>query len=248
MFSSIWHNFFFDPIYNGLVFLIDTVPGGDIGVAIVLLTVVVKIILLPLSLKAARTQRAMQDIEPQLAEIKEKFKDDREGLAKAMLELYRTAGVNPFASILLLFIQIPIVIALYLCVYRGGGVPLPDINSALLYSFVPAPETASMLFLGVVDIAAKSLPLALLAGITQFIQAYLAFPHPKKRLNTDKPSLKDDFTRSMQMQMRYVMPILIFFFAYTISASVALYFAVSNVLGIAQEFIVKKRHPAKPNA
>lgn len=248
MFSSIWHNFFFDPIYNGLVFLIDTVPGGDIGVAIVLLTVVVKIILLPLSLKAARTQRAMQDIEPKLAEIKEKFKDDREGLAKAMLELYKTAGVNPFASILLLFIQIPIVIALYLSVYRGGGVPLPDINSALLYSFVLAPETASMLFLGTVDIAAKSLPLAALAGITQFIQAYLAFPHPKKRLDTDKPSLKDDFARSMQMQMRYVMPILIFFFAYTISASVALYFAVSNVLGIAQEFIVRKYHPAKPSA
>ncbi|MFM2374669.1 MAG: hypothetical protein RLZZ234_664 [Candidatus Parcubacteria bacterium] len=243
MFSTIWHTFFFDPIYNGLVFLIDVVPHGDIGIAIILLTVLVKAALLPVSLSAARTQRVMRDIEPRLTEIKERTKDDREALARETLGLYRDAGVNPFSSIVLLFIQIPIVIALYLAVYRGGGIPLPDINTALLYSFIPTPETASMLFLGLVDMAAKSLPLAVLAGVTQFFQAHISFSGAKvPAANTGKPSFKDDFARSMQMQMKYVMPIVIFFFAYTISASVALYFAVSNTLGIVQEYIVRSRH------
>ena len=240
MFTLIWHTIFFDPIYNFLVALIDVVPGGDIGVAIIILTIVVKIGLLPLSIKATLTQRGMQDIEPQLAELKEKYKDNREQLAKETMALYSTAGVNPFASIVLLFIQIPIVIALYIAVARGGGIQLPDINTALLYSFVSVPHMPSMLFLGIVDIAAKSLPLALLAGITQFIQAQLAFPAKPKAAKTDAaPTLKEDFARSMQMQMRYVMPVLIFFFAYTISASVSLYFVVSNLIGILQEQILK---------
>lgn len=242
MFSTIWHTLFFDPIYNLLVFFIDVIPGGDVGVAIIILTIIVKIALLPLSLSAARTQRVMREIEPKLTELKEKLKDDREAHARAMMGLYKEAGINPFSSILLLFIQIPIVIALYLAVYSGGGVPLPDINADLLYAFIPIPLTASMLLFGLFDIAAKSVPLAVLAGVTQFFQAKLAFPTQPKPAAGTKPSFKDDFTRSMQMQMRYVMPVLIFFFAYTISASVALYFVVSNILGIAQELIVQKRH------
>lgn len=242
MISQIWHALFFDPIYNGLVFLIDTVPHGDVGLAIILLTILVKVALLPLSLKAARTQRVMRDIEPKLAVIKETHKNDRELVARHTLAVYKDVGVNPFASIFLLFIQIPVVIALYLSVYSRTGIRLPDINTHILYSFVSAPTVTSMLFLGIVNIAAKSIPLAALAGITQFIQVHLTFPKAEKIAEGTKPSLKDDFTRSMQMQMRYVMPILIFFFAYTASASVALYFIVSNILGIAQEYIVRKSH------
>lgn len=244
MFTTIWHSFFFDPIYNGLVFLIDVVPGGDVGLAIILLTIVVKTGLLPLSLSATRTQRAMREIEPELARIREEYKDDREGLARAMMDLYAKAGIKPFSSILLLFIQIPIVIALYFSVASGGGVKLPDINTEVLYSFITVPEQASMLFFGIVDMAAKSLPLALLAGVTQFFQAHLTFPAVPKRTEGTPASFKDDFARSMQMQMRYVMPVMIFFFAYSISAAVALYFTVSNVLGVAQELIVRKHRHA----
>jgi YidC/Oxa1 family membrane protein insertase len=242
MFSTIWHSVFFDPIYNGLIFLIDIVPGGDVGIAIILLTIIVKAILLPVSLSAARTQRVMRDVEPKLAEIKERTKDDREALARETLAAYRDAGVSPFSSIFLLFIQIPIVIALYLSVYTGGGVRLPDINVGILYSFIPNPENASMLFLGLIDIAAKSLPLAVLAGVTQFFQAHVSFPAPAPKVEGAKPSFKEDFARSMQLQVKYVMPVIIFFFAYTISASVALYFVVSNLLGIAQEYIVRRTH------
>lgn len=240
MWSYIWHTFFFDPIYNALVFFIDTVPGGDVGVAIIMTVVVVKVVLLPLSLKAVRTQALMRELEPKLKEIKEKYKDKREELARATMDVYKEAGINPFSSILLLFIQIPIVIALYLAVSRGGGIPLPDINIGLLYSFIPSPETVDMLFMGTIDMAGKSLPLALLAGVTQFIHAHMSMPAPKPKLEGAEPSLKDDFARSMHMQMRYVMPIIIAVVAYTISAAIALYFFVSNITAILQEQFVKR--------
>lgn len=241
MWSYIWHTFFFDPVYNGLIFFIDVVPGGDVGLAIIGITVLVKLILLPLSLKASRTQHLMRELEPKLKEIKAKFKDKREEQARAMMDLYKEAGLNPFASILLIFIQIPIIIALYLAVYRGGGVPLPDINVDLLYAFIPSPETVNMLFVGLIDMAGKSWPLALLAGATQFVHAQLSFPKLEPRVEGAAPSLKEDFARSMQMQMRYVLPVIIVIVAYTISAAIGLYFVVSNLFAIGQEYFVKKQ-------
>ncbi len=239
MFSFIWHTFFFDPIYNGLVFFVGAIPGGDVGLAIIAITVVVKFVLLPLSIKATKTQVVMREIEPKLKELKESI-TDRQEQARAMMALYKEAGINPFASILLMFLQIPILIALYLSVSSGGGVALPGINTAVLYSFVPSPDTISMLFLGIQDITARSLPLALLAGAAQFGHGLLTIPKPKPRDPNAAPSLKEDFGRNMQLQMRYLMPILIFFFAYTISAAIALYFAVSALLSVAQELVVKR--------
>ena len=240
MFSFIWHTFFFDPVYNGLVFFIDVIPGGDVGLAIIAITVLVKLLLFPLSIKAARTQKVMREIEPKLKAIKEKHKDDREAQAHAMMAIYREAGLNPFASILLIFIQIPIVIALYFSVAPVGQFSLPDINLDLLYSFIPPPPAVSMMFLGAIDIAARSLPLALLAGVTQYIHANLSLPKPEPRQADAAPDFKEDFTRTMYTQMRFVMPVIIFFVAYTISAAIALYFVVSNLMAILQEFVVRR--------
>lgn len=242
--SFIWHTFFFDPIYNGLVFFIDAIPGGDVGLSIIAITLVVKFILLPLSLKAAKMQKVVRELEPKMAEAKERHKDNREALARATMDIYREAGINPFSGIFLMLIQIPIVISLYFSVYSGGGVPLPGINTDLLYSFVPAPETIDMIFLGFVDIAAKSLPLAILAGLTQFIYANLSMPklEPRKEGEMD---MKADFARSMNVNMRYVLPLVIGFVAYTLSASVALYFTVSNIFMVGQE-LYTRRHRATP--
>jgi YidC/Oxa1 family membrane protein insertase len=240
MFNYIWHTFFFDPVYNGLIFFIDVIPGGDIGLAIIATVIVVKMILLPLSIKAAKTQRIMKEIEPKLKEIKEKFKDKKEEQARAMMMVYREAGLNPFASLILMFLQIPIVIALYFSVSSGGGVALPAINTELLYSFIAAPAAVSMNFLGMIDIAGRSFVLALLAGVTQFYQVKLAMPALPPRDKDAAPDLKQDFMRNMQLQMRYVMPVLIFVAAYAISAAIALYFFVSNLVAIAQEFYVKR--------
>ncbi len=240
MFNYIWHTFFFDPVYNGLVFFIDVIPGGDVGLAIIATVVVVKTILLPLSIKAAKTQKIMREIEPKLKEIKEKLKDKREEQAQAMMKIYREGGINPFASIFLMFLQIPIIIALYFSVYSGGGIALPAINVDILYSFIPVPEFVNMNFMGIVDITAKSLILALLAGVTQYFQITLAMPKLAPRDPNAAPNFKDDFARNMQLQMRYVMPVVIFFVAYALAASIALYFFVSNLVAILQEIYIRK--------
>ncbi len=243
--SYVWHTFFFDPIYNGLVFFVDVIPGGDVGLSIIAITLVVKFILLPLSIKAAKMQKVVRELEPQMKELKEKHKDNREELARATMSAYKDAGINPFSGIFLMFLQIPIVIALYFAVSKGGGVPLPGFNTEILYSFVPTPEMADMIFLGFVDIAQKSLPLAILAGFTQFIHAHFSLPksEPRKEGVVD---MKADFARSMNMNMRYVLPVIIGMVAYTLSASVALYFVVSNLFAIGQEFLLRRHRDSEP--
>jgi membrane protein insertase Oxa1/YidC/SpoIIIJ len=101
-----------------------------------------------------------------------------------------------------------------------------------------------MLFLGVLDIAQKSLPLAIVAGIAQFVHGQLSFPKLPPRDPNAAPSLKEDFGRNMQLQMKYMMPILIAFIAYTISAAIALYFIVSSLAAIVQELFFFRKHKA----
>lgn len=239
MWSYIWHTFFFDPVYNSLVFFIDVLPGGDVGLAIVCTVVFIKILILPLSIKVTKMQVVMREIEPRLRKLKETVKD-RQEQAQAMLEIYREKNINPLSSIFLLFIQFPIIIAIYLAVATGGGVQLPEINSALLYGFVPTPAEVSMFMFGVFDITTRSLPLALLAGITMFWQVRLTMPEIKAREKDAEPNFKEDFTRSMQLQMRYVMPVIITVFAYILASAIALYFVVSNVVAIIQELYVRR--------
>ena len=236
MLGSLFHFLIFDPLYNALVFLVSVVPFADVGLAVIVLTIFVKLVLFPLSLKAVRTQIVVRAIEPQLNEIKEKYKNDKPEQARKTMELYRAEGINPFSSILLIFIQLPIIFGLYWVVVQGG---LPQLDESVLYSFTPIPEMFNMEFLWVSDIAGKSIILALLAGITQYFQIKLTLPPLKDR--GKNPSLKDDLARSFHLQMRYVMPIIVVVVAYVISAAIAIYWTTSNLFAIGQEFYVRKR-------
>ena len=240
MFLYIWNTFFFNPVYNSLIFFVEIVPGGDVGIAIILTTILIKTVLLPLSIKAAKTQKIMKEIEPKIKEVKEKYKDKKEEQARAMLEIYKEAGMNPFSSLVVFILQIPLVIALYLSVYGYAGYVLPEVNTEALYSFLSAPTQIDMFFLGLVDMAGKSALLAFLAGVTMFIQMRLMMPKLPERDKDASPDFKADFARNMQMQMKYVMPVVIAIAAYTISAAIALYFVVSNLFAIAQEFYIRR--------
>lgn len=236
MFNALWHTFFYDPIYNGLVFFIDIVPTADVGIAIILVTIVVKLIIFPLSKKAVRTQMLMKRIQPQLEELKEKHKDDRQKQAEAMMAIYRENDISPFSSIGIILIQLPLIFALYWMFFNGG---LPDIDAGLLYPFIPIPDSVNMNFIGLVDMAGKSILLAAGAGLTQYYQISLMLPEIAER--KDNASLKEDLTRSFQLQMKYVMPAFVFVVAYFISAAVALYWLTSNIFSIGQEFVIRKQ-------
>ena len=236
MISGLFHTLFYDPIYNGLIFLIDIVPLSDVGIAIILITVLVKLILFPISQKAVRTQFLMRGLQPQLERIKEKYAKDKQEQARKTMDLYKEKGINPFSGILLIFIQIPIILALYWVFFRGG---LPEIDLSILYSFINEPSKINMNFLGLIPMDGRSIVLAFLAGLSQYFQIKLSLPDLKKR--DDKASLKDDFARSFQLQMRYMLPLFIFGFSYFVSAAVALYWFTSNIFAIGQEIFLRGR-------
>lgn len=232
MFSTIIYN----PLYNGLIFLIDHVPYADVGIAVVLLTIAVKLLLLPLAHTAIRSQIMMNTIKPELEAIRDKYKKDKQEQAKLTMSLYKEKKINPFAMIVPLLIQIPIIFGLYWVFLRGG---LPSVNADILYSFVSIPEMVNMQFISFVDMGGKSIVLALFAGITQFIHTRLSFP--KLETNNKEQSFKNDLARSMQIQMRYVLPVIVGVISYTISAAVALYWTTSNLFAIGQEIFVRRR-------
>ncbi|MEK7101677.1 MAG: YidC/Oxa1 family membrane protein insertase [Patescibacteria group bacterium] len=235
MISSFFNATFYNPIYNALVALVALIPGSDVGIAVVLVTIVIRLILLPFSLSAARTQRAMKTLEPKIKDLKEKHKGDKEKEALETLALYREAKVNPFASILTVFIQIPVLLALYFVFYYE---PFPAINAARLYAFTPIPDIASLEFLGIISVAGKSIVLAFLAGITQFYQAHLALSGTMKP--SDTKSMQNDFQRIMGLQLKYVFPFLIGVISYTTSGAIALYFITTNLAGSLQEIYVRR--------
>ncbi len=234
--SGFFFTVFYQPVYNGLVFLIDVVPGGNLGVSIILLTVGVRFLLLPLSHKATVSQSKLRLLAPHLDTIKENFKDDKQLQAQKTLELYREHGINPFSGCFLLLLQLPIIFALYWVFFKG----LPDIDPEILYSFVGFPEAVGIMFLGI-TLTAKSFVLALLAAITQYFQIKLSLPPVKAPAQGAKQTFKDDFARSFNMQMRYILPVVVFIVSYSISAAIALYWATSNLFSIIHELYVKKK-------
>ncbi len=226
----------YNPLYNGLVFLADLLPFLDAGLIIVIFTIIVKIILSPLSKKAARTQAMMKLIEPDLKSIKEKYKNDKQAQAVETMRLYKEKGVNPFSSIILLFIQIPILFALYKIFYSNG---LSAVNADILYSFVHVPPAVNPYFLGFIDITTKSVWLAIVAAVSQYFQ--ISFSAPNIPEKTSGGGFQENFARSMHIQMKYVLPIIILFVSYQVAGALALYWVTSNLFMIFQELYIRKQ-------
>lgn len=239
LFNTFLHN----PLYNLLVGLLDIIPGADIGVAVIILTVVVKLILFPLSASAVRTQIKMKEIDGELKDIREKYKDNREQMGKEMLELYKRNKINPFASFMTIIIQLPIILALYFVFSRAG---FPSINTDILYSFVPQPSSVNTNFLGFIDLASsKNILIALLAGVTQYVQMQVMMKNLNNKKEGDSESKEknpmEELAKTMQFQMKYIMPIITFFISFGFISVVGLYWTVSNLFAIGQDVYVQKK-------
>lgn len=241
MISSLFNVIIYEPIYNALAALVSFVPGGDVGIAIIILTLIIKLILFPLSLKALRTQAAMRDIDPELKKIKKDYENNKEEQAKRTMALLKEKKVNPFASIFLVLIQLPIIFGLYFVFRLEGAGASFDPN--LLYPFIANPEMVSFVFLGLITLTGQNITLAVLVAITQYINAQLMqIPEPQGKAG----SLQHDLTKSMHVQMRYVLPLVMGFVAYFISAAIALYFLVSNLFQLFQEIYIRRTKIQKP--
>lgn len=240
MISTAFHAVVYDPLYNGLIFLVGVVPSHDVGLAVIALTIVVRVILLPLSRRAVETQIAMKKVAPEIEKIKEKFKDNREEQGKAIFALYKERGVHPFASFGLLLAQLPILFALY-WIFANGG--LPELRPDLLYSFVSAPADISMEFFGTLNMAGHSIVLGILAAATQFVYTRLSMgPREKKPAATPATaSFSGDLARSFDLQARYVLPATFVFLSFIIPNAAMLYLVTSNTFMIAQEYLSGRR-------
>jgi YidC/Oxa1 family membrane protein insertase len=230
--SYLYHTLFFDPLYNILVSLFRLFPWADAGIIVIFLTILVRLVLFPLSRKAVLTQVKMAEIGPEIEQIKEKYKDKPEEQAKLTLALYQKKGVNPFSGILVIIIQIPLILALYQTFFH-----LPAVDPAFLYSFVKVPSHVSTAFLGLIDIAGKSVILALLSAASSYFQLHVS---AKSQAAPKGNSFGDNLTRNMQSQMKYVFPVIVFFISYKISGVVALYWLTTNLFSALQELYVRK--------
>lgn len=226
---------FFDPLHNLLVFLAAVIPGHNIALAVIILTIVVRAILSPLQHRVSRTQRRMRELEPDLQRIKDEYKDDKTKQAEKLMALYRAHGINPFAGFVLLLIQIPLLLALF-WVFQAGF----QFNAAHLYSFITPPPYIDTSFLGLFDVGEASYVLALLTGISQFFQVRLAMPPAPPRSADETPSFTTELTRSMQLQAKYVLPVMIVIFASHLPAAIALYWLTSSLFSIVHELWVKR--------
>ena len=227
---------FYQPIFNLLVFLYNIVPGHDLGVAIILLTVLIKLILYPLSQQSIKSQKDLQELQPKIDELKKKYADNKQEMGRAMMELYKENKVNPFSSCLPLLIQLPFLWAVFR-VFRDG---LKSNSLNLVYPFIGRPEHLNGFSLGFLDLSKPNLVLAILAGIAQFWQA--------KMLMTRKPAIKspgaedENMLAAMNKQMLYFMPVLTVIIGLTLPGGLTLYwFVVTLLTALQQLYIFRKK-------
>lgn len=227
--------FLADPMYNLLVWLYDMVSFQDIGIALIILTVLIKAILWPLTGKSLRGQRAMQGLQPKIEEIKKKYKDDKETMSKEMMALYKEEKVNPASSCLPLLIQLPILIALYQVLLSG----LSNSHQYKLYSFIQDPGLIDPMFLGLIDLSQPAIFIAVLAGIAQYFQArMLQQRRPPADLRKKEGAKDEDMMATMNKSMLYFMPAMTIVLGATFPGGLALYWFVVTLLSIFQQHMV----------
>lgn len=240
------------PIFNGLIILYHLF--GDFGLAILVLTLIIKLILFPLTLQQLKSTKATQALQPQMAEIKKKYASDQQAQAAALQTLYKEYGVNPLAGCLPLFIQLPVLYGLYHALSTGISHNLKDLNQNI-YPFVPHftsyPNVSFdwftwLSFLNPIlhvtwswsfplNASDPSHILPIVAGLATFVQ--LRMSQPKPVIVDGKPATPDPTQQSMKM-MQYIMPFFTIFIAWNVASGLALYWTVSSVFQAVQQYFV----------
>lgn len=233
-----FETFLIKPLYNGFIYLIGVMPGGDVGLAIVAMTLITRIIFYPAFAASIRTQMAMQAAQGEIDEINTKYKDDSQARARLIMALYKEKRIRPFAGLVAILVQIPVFLALYFALFREG---LPNVAANLLYGFVHIPETVSIGFFGLVNLMQPhNIALSVLVGLLQYAAAHFTMA----RTHTEVSSLPKEKQMAHHMQrnmMLYFLPAVMAVVSYTLPAAVGLYFATGNVISLGQEWLIRRQ-------
>ncbi len=220
------------PLFNLLVLIYNYLPGHDFGLAIIFVTIIIRLVIYPISVKALNSQKALQRLQPQIKEIQKKYKEDKEKQAKETLSLYKKEKVNPFSGLFLALLQLPILIALYR-VFWNGLKPGELLN---LYNFVANPGTINPIFFSTMDLSKPNLIFAISAGILQFFQTKMLIP------KVGKGEVKSsDISTIMQKQMVYLFPFITVIILLKLPSALGLYWIVSGAFSIIQQYFIFKK-------
>lgn len=229
----------YQPLFNALIILYEYLPGHDFGIAVVVLTILIRLILYPVMIQSIKSQKQLQEIQPKIQEIQRKYKDNKEKQSRAMMEFYRSQKINPLSGCLPLLIQLPILIALYRVFWHGFQ---PE-QLSLLYSFVSSPGTIDPYFLGIINLANPHFGLALVAGVAQFFQTKMFIPKGKK----GKPEGQmGQFSQMMQKQMLYFFPVFTVMILWRLPAAIGVYWIITALFSIMQQHLIYKKTPKVP--
>lgn len=226
---AIFNEVLFRPLFNLTVFLYNILPGNDFGLAIVVLTLIIKLVFFPLTSKSIRSQKKLSQLNPKVQQIKEKYKNDTKAQSEATLALYRENGVNPIAGCLPLLIQIPILVGLYQAFI--AGIKPESLN--LLYGFIKNPEVINKISFGFIDIASKMPILAVISGGLQFIQS-------RKSAQFQGPGATKEM-KALNSQMLYFFPIMVIIIGWNLPAGLVLYWLATTAFSIVEQAYINKR-------
>ena len=243
---NIFNIVLYRPIFNALILLYQYLPGNDFGIAIIILTLVIRFILYPTFIQSIKSQKAMSEIQSKIQELQKKYKGDREKQAMATIELYKKSKVNPFSGCLPLLIQFPVLIAMFKVFQRGFQ---EEQLIANLYHFIrPIPETINTYFLGIINLSESAstgtwlnIFLVFLVGIFQFIQTKMVTSNSRKK-GKQEGQKTAGFANMMQKQMLYFFPVLMVFIFWGLPSALSLYIMIGSLFTIAQQhFLFKKQ-------
>lgn len=256
------------PIFNLLIGLYSIIPGGDFGISLILFTILVRFALYPLVKRQLHQTQMMKKLQPQLAKIKKETKGNKQLESMRMLELYKEHGVNPFRSIGILLIQLPIFIALYIVIqvftshrdeiakwtydFMEGLAPIKQL--------IEDPNGFNHMFLGFIDLTKSAFAdggvnialilIALIAAATQYFMSKQTMPHneSKKRLRdvmseaaNGKQADQSEMNAIVMNKMVKILPVFMFFVMVSVPGALALYYAMSNIVAVAQQsFLLRK--------
>ena len=240
LFTGVFNALLYQPLFNVLILLYNYLPGNDFGLAVIILTFLLRLLLYPVMTQSIRYQQALSEIQPKIQEIQEKYKDDQEQQAKQILNVYKEKRISPFSVFLPLLIQLPLLIALFQ-VFRSGLQP-ESMDS--LYGFMTHPGEINYLFLGLISLSNPSMLLAVLTAIIQFFQLKTASPKIKSKKTKKKDALSR-FSEMSQKQMPYFLSAFTFAFLSKLPAALGLYWITTSLFSIGQQYIL--RNHGKPH-
>ncbi|MDO8504649.1 MAG: YidC/Oxa1 family membrane protein insertase [Candidatus Liptonbacteria bacterium] len=225
-----FNTFFYDPLLNLLVLLYKSVAFQDLGLAIIFLTVLIRIILFPLFQKSAKYQIVMQGLQPKVAQIQKQFKENKTKQTEALMALYKENKTNPFSGFVFLILQLPILIALYQIFLN---ILKPEVFTGL-YRFISAPEVFNTSFLGLINLADPNIIVVGLAALGQYFQIKTSLPKDQDPA-TFTPQEK------MNRRMAFIAPLLTLFIFYNLPAAVSLYWLTASIFSVVQQELIQKK-------